>query len=285
MLLIVSGLMVRTFIALREVDPGFVRAEEVQTFRIAVPAALIAAADQTVETFRQIADRLAAVPGVTSVGLSSSVTMDGNDSYDPAWVEHVEMARGQMPPLRRYKWVAPGYVETMGNRLLAGRTLTWDDSRQKTDVVMVSENFAREHFKEPANAIGKRLRLTPKHPWFAIVGVVGNERDDGVSRPAPSTIFWPMAIKGMDFYGQDRYVTRNMAYVVRTQRAGVALGVLASVGLTRAMTRLLFGVTPVDPLTYAIVAVSLGVVAVTATYLPARRAARIDPIVALRSDG
>jgi putative ABC transport system permease protein len=66
--------------------------------------------------------------------------------------------------------------------------------------------------------------------------------------------------------------------------AGVGLGVLAAVGLTRLMSSLLFGVSPMDPMTYAAVSVMLGVVALLATYLPARRASRIDPIVALRSD-
>ena len=66
--------------------------------------------------------------------------------------------------------------------------------------------------------------------------------------------------------------------------AGVALGVLSAIGLTRLMSSLLFGVSPMDPVTYAAVSVALAAVALLATYLPARRAARIDPIVALRSD-
>jgi ABC-type antimicrobial peptide transport system permease subunit len=65
---------------------------------------------------------------------------------------------------------------------------------------------------------------------------------------------------------------------------GLVLGVAAALALTRLMSTLLFGVGPMDPVTYAVVSGVLGTVALIATYLPARRASRIDPIVALRTD-
>ncbi len=66
--------------------------------------------------------------------------------------------------------------------------------------------------------------------------------------------------------------------------AGLALGIAAALALSRLITTLLFGVTPTDPLTYAAVSALLGAVALVATYLPARRASRVDPVVALRTD-
>src|SRR6185436_7359635 len=86
-LLIVSGLMIRTFIAMRQVDPGFTRPEEVQTFVLAIPASVIGDSLQAVRTFEGVVERLARVPGVTSVGLSSSITMDGEDNGNYAAIE------------------------------------------------------------------------------------------------------------------------------------------------------------------------------------------------------
>ena len=93
-LLVVSGLMIRSFQALRAVDPGFRDPEQVQTFRLEVPEGLIPDPDQAVRTHQQIAEALAGVPGVTSVGVSSSLTMDGYDSNDPVFVEGVTPENG-----------------------------------------------------------------------------------------------------------------------------------------------------------------------------------------------
>jgi hypothetical protein len=119
-LLVVSGLMVRTFVALRQVDPGFARAEEVQTFRVAVAEGVAGGDAQLARTHRAIAERLAAVPGVAAVGLSSHITMDGEDNTNPLYVEGVPLAADELPPLRRHKSVAPGFFEAMGNRLGGG---------------------------------------------------------------------------------------------------------------------------------------------------------------------
>ena len=70
----------------------------------------------------------------------------------------------------------------MGNRLIAGRDFTWTDLYDKRQVAMVSENLARELWREPAAALGKRIRENRKAPWREIVGVVSDERDDGVDQ-------------------------------------------------------------------------------------------------------
>ena len=76
-LLIVSGLMARTFVAMRQVQPGFVRPAEVQTFRIALPPTLIPDRQQVAQTYEQIAERLKQVPGVVAVGLANMIPTDG----------------------------------------------------------------------------------------------------------------------------------------------------------------------------------------------------------------
>jgi putative ABC transport system permease protein len=143
-LLIVSGLMIRTFVAMRQVDPGFTRPEEVQTFVIAIPAGLIGDPQHAARTFERIAEGLAGVPGVASMGLSSSITMDGEDNGNPIEVEGVPVPDLQRTPLRRFKSFAPGYFETMGNRLVAGRSVTWSEIHERRPLILVSEALARE---------------------------------------------------------------------------------------------------------------------------------------------
>jgi putative ABC transport system permease protein len=217
-LLVASGLMIRTFQAMRNVEPGFAKPEEVLTLRVAVPESLVPDPEASARTHEQIARRLEQIPGVISVGLSSSITMDGFDSNDPIFVEEFPTSDGKLPPLRRFKWVGENFFGTMGNPLLAGRSITWNDIFSHAQVVMVSENFAREYWKEPGRAIGKRVRENPNSPWRTIVGVVGPERDDGVVRPAPAIVYWPMVIE--KFWDEAMLSYRNMGYAVRTPRLG-----------------------------------------------------------------
>jgi predicted permease len=214
MLLIVSGLLVRTFLAMRGVEPGFAQPDNVQTFRVTIPERVIGNPQQFGNAHQQIVQRLSQVPGVVSVGLSSSVTMDGEDNGNPVYVEDAPLRENQLPPLRRYKSVGPGYFETMGNHLVAGRSITWTDIQQRRLVVVISEALAREYWREPASAVGKRIRGVSDYPWSEVVGVVGNERDDGLSRPPTSILYWPLL--------SATYEVRTIAYAVRSKRAGTA---------------------------------------------------------------
>ncbi len=101
----------------------------------------------------RILRRIEEIPGVSSVGVSSSITMDGDNSNDPIFVEEFPVAADQIPPLRRFKWVAPGYFETMGNPIVAGRGISWDDVRLVAPVAVVTENFAREFWPDPGAAV------------------------------------------------------------------------------------------------------------------------------------
>jgi putative ABC transport system permease protein len=216
-LLVASGLMIRTFEALRHVEPGFANPSQVLTLRVSIPASLMPDAEQTVRTHEQIMHSLERIPGVLSVGLGSSITMDGYDSNDTIFVEDFPQPGQQLPPLRRLKWIGDNYFRTMGNRLIAGRTIGWSDTYTQATVVMVTENFAREYWKDPSAAIGRRIRNSPKDPWRTIVGVVGNEYDDGAAKPAPAIVYWPLLIKS--FWNDPVRVQRIVAYAVRTDRA------------------------------------------------------------------
>ena len=158
-LLIVSGLLIRTFVALRQVDPGFTRPEEVQTFVVAIPPGLISDAALAARTFESVAERLSQVPGVASVGLSSSITMDGEDNGNSVEAEGVPIPEDGSTPLRRFKSFAPGYFETMGIRLAAGRSITWSEIHEQRPVIVISEPLAREMWGDPAKALGHRVRV------------------------------------------------------------------------------------------------------------------------------
>ena len=379
-LMIGSGLLIRTVMQMREVHPGFIRPQEVQAFRLTVPQTLVSDDQAFARTLEQIAQRLGQVPGVASVGLSSSITMDGEDNSNPLYVEDVPAPAPMMTPFRRFKSVAPGYFETMGNPIVAGRSITWTDIHENRPVVVISESLAREYWQEPSRAIGERVRGTfDATPWREIVGVVGDERDDGLNQPATRMVYWPLV--------NDTYNERTISWAVRSSRAGtpgfvrelqqavwavnpdlpiagartldeirassmartsfamamlgisagialllgvvgiyaviayvaaqrtreigirlalgaqigdvrkmflrhgamltaagIALGIVAALGLTRGMSALLYGVSSMDPVTYAAVPAVLAAVALLSTYLPARRASRVDPVVALRAD-
>lgn len=213
-----SGLMIRTMHALEGVDPGFRNPEQILTLRLFIPAAQVAEPKRVARMHQDIADRITTVAGVQSVALSNSITMDGQKNMDPVFAEDRIYADSKIPPVRTFKHISPGYFQTMGNRLAAGRDFTWTDVHEMRPVAMVSENLARELWGSPAGAIGKRIRENPKGLWREIVGVAGDERDDGVHRKAPAIVYWPLLKTG--FWGEGIDVRRTLAYAIRSPRAG-----------------------------------------------------------------
>lgn len=384
-LLIGSGLMVRTFQALQHVEPGFTQPQDILTLRLTIPESQEGNATLVARMHNNIMDRIAAVPGVQSVAAANSITMDGNRNNDPIFVEGQPTSEGQLPPIRRYKHISPGLFKTMGNPILAGRDFTWTDVYELRPVVIISENLAREYWESPTAALGKRVRENLDGTWREIVGVVGNERDNGVSQEAPKIAYWPMLLDR--FWGFPLEARRSLVYAIRSERTGsenflsevrqtvwsvnpnlplanvrtvqeiynrslartqftlvmlaiagsmalvlgvigiygvisysisqrtreigirialgasqgkvrgmfvqqgvwlVALGVVAglaaAVPLTRLMSALLFEVSPLDVTTYAAVSVALIAAALLATYVPARKATRVQPVEALRTE-
>ncbi len=218
-LLITSGLMIRTIYALKQVQPGFTQPDQVLTLRVPIPEGEVSKPDQVVLTYNNMLEKIAAIPGVTSVSLSDSVTTEGGDN-DPIFASDKVYADEKIPALRRYKFISPDTFRTMGNPLVAGRDLTWDDIYEHRPVVLVSENLARELWQSPAAALGKQIRENPKAPWREVIGVVGNERDNGIGEKAPTIVYWPMIIK--DFWGQEFRVQRDQAFAIRSGRTGTA---------------------------------------------------------------
>jgi predicted permease len=217
-LLVSSGLMIRTFRALTHVNPGFAAPAEVQTFRLSIPETEVKDPERVVRTQEAILRKVAAISGVSSAALSSTIPMDGNGSFDPVFAQDKTYNEGQLPPLRRFKFVSPGFAATLGTPLLAGRDFTWTDIYDKRPVALVSESTAREVWHNPSGALGKRIRVATNDEWREVIGVVGDVHDEGMNKEASTSIYWPMLMK--DFEGEGTMVRRDLGFAIRTPRAG-----------------------------------------------------------------
>jgi predicted permease len=219
-LLIGSGLMIRTFRALMHTPPGFVGPDAVQTFRFYIPDTAIpdSQAERVIRAEQEIQNKLAAIPGVSSVSFSSAIPMDGYNSNDPVFAEDRTYAEGELPPIRRFKFVSPGFLATIGAPLVAGRDISWEDTYQRIPVALISENLAKEYWHDARNALGKRIRVGSTDDWREIVGVVANIYDNGVDSPAPTSVYWPVIMS--HFEGQKENLRRGTAFVIRSPRAG-----------------------------------------------------------------
>jgi putative ABC transport system permease protein len=217
-LLICSGLMIRTFRALTKVNPGFTSPAELQTFRISIPETHVKEAESVIRMDEQILHKLQAIPGVASVSIGTKLPMDQEGWHDPILIQGRTYAEGEFPPLRLFKFVSPGFPKTLGTPLVAGRELSWADTYDKIPVAMISENLAREYWGEPANALGKRIQVSTKDDWREIIGVVGDVHDDGVNKKPPTCVYWPLL--QAHFESEDISLRRDVAFVIRTPRAG-----------------------------------------------------------------
>lgn len=217
-LLICSGLMARTFVALTKVEPGFNSPAEIQTFSLSIPESEIKNEEQVARTYEEILRKVAAVPGASSAGLSTSIPLQQSGSFDPVFAEDHAYRPGELAPIRRFKFISPGFLGTMGTPLVAGREITWTDIYNKIPVAMVSENMAREMWQSPSNALGKRVRVGSTDEWREVVGVVTNVYDDGLNKEASKSVYWPMLVS--NFEGEKIRVPRSLLFVLRTPRAG-----------------------------------------------------------------
>ncbi|HKV29152.1 MAG TPA: ABC transporter permease, partial [Candidatus Acidoferrales bacterium] len=216
-LLISSGLMIRTFRALAHVNPGFDPAD-VQTFRIEIPSTEVSNDEQVPRVEQQIRDKIAALPGVSNVAFSNAIPMDGNQWRDPLHAQDRRDAQGEMPKLRQFYMVSPEYFRTLRIPMIAGRSFTWPEIYNKIPVIMVGENLAREYWGTPANALGKRIRVSTVDDWRQIVGVAGNVHYNGMTENAPSSVYFPIMAAKME--SDPLHVERSPAFTVRASRAG-----------------------------------------------------------------
>ena len=387
-LLVSAALMVRSFQALRQVEPGFTRPHDVQTFAVSMPPTEVAEPGRVTRLQHEIVETLAAIPGVGSAALTTRLPMDETNRSSAAMTAEDRPENRPTPPNRHVRFVSPGMFHTLGTPLVAGRDFTWTDIYERREIAIVSENLAREVWGSATAALGRRVRefYDGGSPWREVVGVAGNVHDDGVHQAPPATVYWPAQHTSRTFSAVG-YQPRRVAVAVRSERAGteelirkitaavhsvhpnlplaqirtlgevydrsmartsftlvmlaiagtmalllgvfglygvlsytlarrrreigirlalgaraseirglfvrrslllvcvgMAIGGGAAVGLTRLMRSLLFGVSPLDPLTFVATPIALGATALLTSYLSSHRVVTVDPAEILRAE-
>lgn len=376
-LLVGSGLLVRSLRQALAMDPGFETTADILTFRVSLPPARYPTLDDQTLFHLQLLERLRALPGVESAGATSVLPLVAAAPGTAHSIEGLPLEPGQLPPMLHFKVVTDGYMETLGLRLAEGRTLTTVDRGQ--DNIVIGRNVA-DRLWPGENALGRRLRVTGDTAgWFTVIGIVETVRQQGFREEPQPLIYYPAdagrsptdaaslsyairtrtgtamtaavrqairdldpdlpiaAVRTMDDIAAESVITLSftvlalgiaagfalllgaiglygvLAYAVsmRTREIGVrmALGAertrvmrmviaegtrLAAIGLvigiagaiaaTRLLRGVLFGVEPLDPPTFAVTAAIFAAVAVFASWLPARKAASVEPMVSLQNE-
>ncbi len=218
-LLIAAGLTIRSFQNLRNVQPGFTHPEKIATLRVYIPSSQMKSEVGVTQAQQEILRRLQSIPGVETAGFTTALPLDGNGWHDTLYAQDKVYSDTAIPVIRWYKFISPGLLAAMGNSLVAGRDFTWTDLYQHRPVALVSENIARELWGSAPAALGKRIRGKQDVPFREVVGVVADERTDGLDKPAASTAYWPALMES--FQKKDElFVMRSVAFAIRSPRAG-----------------------------------------------------------------
>jgi putative ABC transport system permease protein len=394
-LLIASGLMVRSFQKLRNVDPGF-NPSSALAFSVALPAATYPSRESAVAAHKRILDKLSVIPGVTAASASTTLPLSGGGFGNTLRVRGRPQLPNDTPPSAVFRAVAGNYFETMGIRLVRGRTITNGDIDRHEPIAVISEALARRAFPGQDPVGQYLLSNAPPRPDgtigggpLEIVGVVADTPMQTLAEDRASQIFMPLSIAGgpdipaIALVGPDvshiTFVVRSaiapasltsavraavegvdpqlaiarvttlqamidraaaqmaftmvmiaiaavvalllgivgiygvMSYIVsqRTSEIGVrialgaepgsvtamilrqggvvaltgaAIGLSVALAGSRLIASLLYGVGPRDPAVFAWTTLLLLAVVAVACWLPARRAARLSPLEALRAD-
>jgi predicted permease len=187
-LLIGAGLTIRTLVSLWSVSPGF-DPHNVLSFRVGLPPSLgNADADTTRATLRQLTEKLASVPGVSAVSLTTGARPLDHESGMIFWREGQPKPPNEVSmPYALWYRVGPDYLKVMKIPLLRGRFLTAQDDANSPGVCVIDENFAQRFFGSNEDPIGKRLNfsLVYNQP-LRIVGVVGHVKQYGLDESVNS---------------------------------------------------------------------------------------------------
>jgi predicted permease len=217
-MLVGSGLMIRTFQNLRSVEPGFSNPETVQTVRLSMQGTGSTGIIGLARMSEQILERFAAIPGVTSAAYTGALPMQNSDGFIVA-PEGATYVSEELPPNRRIMWISPGLLHTLATPLVAGRDFDWTEVREQRHVALVSASFARESWNSVEGAVGKRIDVGNDGSWQEVIGVVADVYHNGVDRPAPPTVYWPAREQQLHT-NLGRYLPASVTFALRSDRTG-----------------------------------------------------------------
>jgi putative ABC transport system permease protein len=237
-LLIAAGLLVQSFWRLSGVDPGF-RAERVLAVSLSLPEANYPDDTDVVGFYRDVAPRLASLPGVTGLGMVRSAPLTG--SLPPNDIEFEKRPRGEDdPPLNAdIQVVSAGYFDAMGIPLLQGRTFDGTDDAASEVVAVVDDALARRFFANPSDALGERIRQPGDRAFARIVGIVGSVRQEALDEEPRAQLYFLHAQSPRTWYP-----VRAMTMLLRS-----GVDPLGLVGAVRAEVRALDPNLPVYRIT------------------------------------
>ena len=376
--LISAGLVVRTLLQLQTMNPGF---DPQNALTMSFDLGLQGYDKQRGQQFyRQLAERVQALPGVKSAAVSSYIPLSLNYNSRNIFVEGQPAQRGENVPLAMNGSAGPRYFETMRTPVIYGREFTDQDQNESEQVAVVNETFVRRlmpNVSSSSEALGKRISFgAAGGPFIRIVGVTPDGKYFNIAEDPRPFIWTPMAqdynssgiltvrtegspepllaavrkevqaldpnlplfdvktlsdhmrfalfparvaatvlgvfgfvallLSAIGIYGITSYTVAQRTHEIGIRLAlgaqlsdvlglvlrhglkltaiGAAIGLFGAYLATRAITSVLYGVSATDPLTFGLVSLLLIGVALLACYVPSRRATKVDPLIALRSE-
>lgn len=240
MLLIGSGLMVKAFWKLQEVNSGL-NPSHLLTLGVSLPPATYTTETQADTFWTALLDRISALPGVESAAIAGGLPPIRRLDANTTPVENLDPALGgPMPTIDFYNRVSPSYFRTVGARLVEGRLFTSGDGHGAAPVAVINQTMARA-FWPRESALGHRVKtdFRPNSHWRTIVGVVADIKNAGLDKPTGTELYIPY-----DQGSTDPTVTTNFvgtaSLLIRTKQDPLALA-----GPSRAQVRGLDSTVPI----------------------------------------
>jgi len=187
-LVIGCGLMVRSFDALRSVDPGFA-VDNVLTFSVRPPLTKYQGPEAVAQFYDRLIERLAAIPGVERAGAVDTLPLTGGGRRLGTVIEEFPPAEGQFPPVFLVRRATPGFFEAMNIPVVEGRALAADDHNRRLGSVVISRSIKDAYWPD-TSALGKRLGIPGVNAQ--VVGVVGDLRSSSLDAPVDRLLYLPM---------------------------------------------------------------------------------------------